>query len=413
LIDSDFSPHQKHRHPGEGRGEASDCKRLFERPTRHNVKPSPAPAFAGVTKKRVLEWTLAFSLTSLLSLPAQADILVGVAGPMAGQNAVFGKQMQVGVEAAIAAVNASGGINGEPLRAVIADDACDTRRAFDVSQDLARQDVRVVIGHYCSGAMIAATKTYLEAGILALTPAATLPAVTEQQAWNVLRLASRDDAQADAAATRILTDDPTAKVAIVGDGQSLMRSLVQRLKGKLSAGVELTLKPGATELAETVTAISASGATVVYLALSASDAGNLAKALREANVAARFYGPDLLLNDVYQDRAGDAAEGTRVTFATDPLTLANRFRVSQALPDGASTEGATLPAFAAVEVFAAAAKGSDVNNGRAMADWLKGGSKVSTIIGDVQFDGRGDIAVQHFTWYRWSGGQFAEDPQQQ
>ena len=115
---------------------------------------------------------------------------------------------------------------------------------------------------------------------------------------------------------------------------------------------------------------------MVYLALSASDAGNLAKALREANVAARFYGPDLLLNDVYQDRAGDAAEGTRVTFATDPLTLANRFRVSQALPDGASTEGATLPAFAAVEVFAAAAKGSDVNNGRAMADWLKGGSSL-------------------------------------
>lgn len=349
----------------------------------------------------------------LSATAARADILVGVAGPMAGQNGVFGKQMQVGVEAAIATINAGGGINGEPLRAVIADDACDTRRAFDVSRDLARQDVRVVIGHFCSGAMIAATKTYLEAGILTITPAATLPAVTEQQAWNVLRLASRDDAQADAAAARILADDVAAKVAIVGDGQSLMRSLVQRLKGKLSAGIELTLKPGSTDFAETISAISTAGSTVVYLALSATDAGNLAKALREANVAARFYGPDLLLNDVFQERAGEAAEGSRVTFATDPLTLANRFRVSQSLPEGASAEGATLPAFAAVEVFAAAARGSDVNNGRAMADWLKGGSKVSTIIGEVQFDGRGDLAQQHFTWYRWSGGQFAEDPQQQ
>ena len=136
--------------------------------------------------------------------PAFADILVGVAGPMGGQNGVFGKQMQAGVDAAITVVNAGGGINGEPLRSVTVDDACDTRRAFDVSQDLARQDVRVVIGHFCSGATIAAAKTYLEAGILAITPSATLPGVTDQQNWNVVRLASRDDAQADIAAERIL-----------------------------------------------------------------------------------------------------------------------------------------------------------------------------------------------------------------
>ena len=154
------------------------------------------------------------------SSPAFADILVGVAGPMGGQNGVFGKQMQAGVDAAITVVNAGGGINGEPLRSVTVDDACDTRRAFDVSQDLARQDVRVVIGHFCSGATIAAAKTYLEAGILAITPSATLPGVTDQQNWNVVRLASRDDAQADIAAERILKDDNAAKVAIVSDGNA-------------------------------------------------------------------------------------------------------------------------------------------------------------------------------------------------
>ena len=349
----------------------------------------------------------------LVATPACAEILVGIAGPMAGQNAVFGKQMQVGAEAAIAVVNAAGGINGEQLRAVVADDGCDTRRAFDVSQDLARQDVRVVIGHFCSGATIAATKTYLEAGILAITPSATLPVVTEQQAWNVLRLTSRDDAQADAAAQRILADDPQAKVAIVGDGQSLMRGLVQRLKSRISSGSEHTVKSGATDFEPVIAAIKAAGSTVVYLALAAGDAGNLAKALREANVAARFYGPDLLLNDVYWDRAKEAAEGTRVTFAADPVSLANRFRVAQSLPAADNVEGATLPAYAAVEAFAAAAKATDVNNGRAMADWLKGGSAVSTILGEIHFDSRGDLTEQRFTWYRWSAGQFAADPQQQ
>jgi branched-chain amino acid transport system substrate-binding protein len=171
-----------------------------------------------------LRFILSLLASVALASPALADIQRGRRRAHGGQNGVFGKQMQVGVTAAITAINAAGGINGEPLRAIVEDDGCDTRRAFDVAQNLARQDVRVVIGHFCSGAMIAASKTYLEAGILAITPAATLPAVTDQQGWNVLRLASRDDAQADIAAQRMLAEDAAARVAIISDGQPVMRS---------------------------------------------------------------------------------------------------------------------------------------------------------------------------------------------
>ena len=88
----------------------------------------------------------------------------------------------------------------------------------------------------------------------------------------------------------------------------------------------------------------------------------------------RFYGPDLLLNEVYWQQAGDAGEGTRVTFAIDPADPRQQASAStQVLAGEAGTEGATLPSFAAVEVFAAAAKAARVNNGRAMADWIKGG----------------------------------------
>jgi branched-chain amino acid transport system substrate-binding protein len=330
---------------------------------------------------------------------------------MGGPNAVFGEQMKRGVEAAITAVNAAGGINGETLRAVAEDDGCDTRKAFDVSKDLARQDVRVVIGHFCSGAMIAATRTYLEAGIVAMTPAATMPAVTEQpQAWNVIRLANRDDAQADAAVKRINADNAGAHIAIIGDGQSLLRGLVDRLKSQAAASDLYEVKPGTTDFADLVGKVTASGATAVYFALSATDAGNLAKALRDGGFSANFYGPDLLLNDVYWDKAGAAGEGTRVTFSTDPLARASAFKVTSAIPGDAPAEGATLPSFAAVEAFAAAAKATDVNNSHAIADRLKSGAKVPTILGDLQFDSKGDLTEQHFTWYRWSNGQFAEDP---
>ena len=158
-----------------------------------------------------------------------------------------------------------------------------------------------------------------------------------------------------------------------------MRGLVERLKNRLSNGIEQVIKPGSSSFADVLTAVKSAGGTVVYLALSASDAGNLAKALREDNVAARFYGPDLLLNEVYRQRAGDAGEGTRVTFAIDPLSSPTVSACARSCRCGRRRRCHPALSIAAVEVFAAAAKGSDVNNGRAMADWMKGGSPSPTI----------------------------------
>ena len=77
-----------------------------------------------------------------------------------------------------------------------------------------------------------------------------------------------------------------------------------------------------------------------------------------------------------------------------------------------AVDGATLTAFAAVEAFIAASNASGVNNGRAMADWLKAGNTIDSIIGTIRFDAKGDVSPQRFTWYRWTNGQYERDPQQ-
>src|SRR4051812_49653857 len=61
---------------------------------------------------------------------ARADILIATAGPMSvtpmtGQYAMFGEELQRGAEMAVQDVNARGGVNGEPLKLLVADDACD------------------------------------------------------------------------------------------------------------------------------------------------------------------------------------------------------------------------------------------------------------------------------------------------
>src|SRR3954464_7783149 len=96
-------------------------------------------------------------------LGARADVLIGVAGPMTGANAWPGEQMQRGAELAVADINAAGGVRGEEVQLVTADDFCDPDQAIAAAQQLVSQGVTFVAGHYCSGATIPASKIYEDA----------------------------------------------------------------------------------------------------------------------------------------------------------------------------------------------------------------------------------------------------------
>jgi branched-chain amino acid transport system substrate-binding protein len=142
-------------------------------------------------------------LSSCALSSAHADINIGIAGPLSGQNAGFGEELRTGVSAAIAEINRLGGINGENLALIAGDDNCDAKRATDVARDFRTKDVRLVVGHFCSSATLAAAPIYTEGGILVITPSATAPDITMKNLWNVFRLTGRDDMQADIAAQRI------------------------------------------------------------------------------------------------------------------------------------------------------------------------------------------------------------------
>ena len=70
------------------------------------------------------------------NLSARADILIGVAGPMTGTDAWPGEQMQRGAELAVADINAAGGVLGQQVRLIPADDSCDPEQAVAAAQKL-------------------------------------------------------------------------------------------------------------------------------------------------------------------------------------------------------------------------------------------------------------------------------------
>jgi branched-chain amino acid transport system substrate-binding protein len=344
--------------------------------------------------------TLLVSLS--LSLPAQAEILIGVAGPLTGPNTSFGNELRVGANAAVAAVNAAGGINGETLAVVEGDDGCDAKRAVDVAKTFVSRDVRMVVGHFCSSASLAAAATYNAAGVLMFNPSVTTPDLTSKNLWNVFRLTGRDDAQGEIAATRIKATGQASAVYIITDGQADSASLTKRFLTTIPDSKVINVKAGSVKLPEEPGLIVASA---VYLALQAPDAADAAKALRTLNPTAKFYGPDFLQSENFSTRGEAAANGTRVSFLQDNLSKSNISKLTT-LPQ---TDGATLAAYAAVEVFVAAAKARSVNDTRAMASFLTSGGETATIIGPLRFNASGDLQQQPYVWYTWTNGVLAPE----
>src|ERR1700759_5765453 len=101
-------------------------------------------------------------VAGLLSLPAAAQVQIGVAGPLTGSNAAAGDQMKTGAIQAVADLNKAGGVLGKQVQLTVSDDACDPKQAVSVANQMVEKKVVLVAGHYCSCWSIPACYVYLE-----------------------------------------------------------------------------------------------------------------------------------------------------------------------------------------------------------------------------------------------------------
>ena len=353
----------------------------------------------------------------LSATPARADILIGAAAPLSGNNAALGEQLRRGVQAAVDDINATGGIKGEKLAVQFADDGCDPRKAIDVATGFVSAGVKAVIGHYCSGASIPASKVYEKAGILQISPASTNPKFTDEGGWNVVRLVPRDDAQAAAAAALVLDKFAGQKVAVISDQAPAFTALAATFAAALqqkgvTPALQQGFKAGVKDFSPLAKQVVDAGAGVVYLAASYVEGGLIAQALRAAGSGAQIVSGDSLVTEDYGNQAKGAASGTLSSFTYDarkfPIAqgLVQRFRDKDQNP-----EGFTLYAYAAVQALAAAAEATGTLDDTRLAEWLRGGNRFDTVVGPVSFDAKGDLANPSIAWFKWVDGRYVEvDP---
>jgi branched-chain amino acid transport system substrate-binding protein len=361
----------------------------------------------------------ALAILALIAMaaPVRAEILIGAAAPLSGSNAALGEQLRRGVQMAVDDINATGGIRGERLAIKFVDDGCEPRKAVEVATGFVADKVRAVIGHYCSGASIPASKVYEKAGIVQISPASTNPKFTDEGGWNVIRLVPRDDAQAAAAAELVLAKFQGRKIAIVNDQSPAFAALAQHFretlqqKGVTPAAVE-SFKAGTKEFDELVQRLITAEAGVVYFAGTYVESGTIARALRAKGSQAQFVSGDSLVTEDYLNQAKDAAEGTLMTFTFDPRNFPTARPVIERMRAAEqNAEGFTLYAYAAVQALVAAAEATGSLESARLAEWLRGGNRFDTVVGPVAFDMKGDLKEPKTAWFRWIGGRYVEiDP---
>ncbi len=344
---------------------------------------------------------------------AHADVTIATAGPMTGQNAVFGEQMKRGAEMAVKDINAKGGLNGEKLVLQIGDDACDPKQAVAVANQLANQGVKFVAGHFCSSSSIPASQVYNEEEILQITPASTNPKLTEQGFDNVFRTCGRDDVQGVFAGNYVVDNKLGDKVAIVHDNSQYGKGIADEFKKQLNArGVQEAMyeaiNAGDKDFSALVTKAKDAGIQVLYLGLYHTEAGLITRQAREQGLGATIVSEDALATTQYWDITGAHGEGTLITFPPDPRKLATAAAVVKEFEaEGYSPEGYTLYTYAAIQAFVAAVTKAGSTEADEVAEQLHGGT-FETVLGPITFNDKGDITDPKYVMYRWNNGQYNE-----
>lgn len=337
---------------------------------------------------------------------AQAEIKVGIVGPLSGSSLTAGEQQEIGAKTAIDHINARGGLFGEEIIAISVDDACEPRQAKAVARQLVNERVIFVAGHLCSGCSLVASEIYEEAGIIMISPASTNPKVTDEGGPNVFRVIGRDDQQGNIAGDYLADNFSNANIAIIHDGEAYGLGLAEYTKRQLN-------KRGVTEVffdtyardqkdyQSLVDKLINNNIDVLYAGGYEADVGIIIRQAKKALPDLRLFSGDALSSPDFLSYAGEAGEGTYFTFGPDMRLNPEAEDVVAAIREEQAyePEGYTLYGYGAVQAWAQAVEHARSFEPDAVINALRNGS-FHTVLGTIGFDERGDVTgISAFVWY--------------
>jgi branched-chain amino acid transport system substrate-binding protein len=361
-------------------------------------------------RRRLLRLLIAALLLGA-SGKAAAEIEIGFANPLTGSYALTGARNRIAVEMAVNALNHNGGVLGEKISLVAADDACGLHQSFEAARKLVTAGVRVVIGHFCSHSSLLAAGIYETADVLMISPSSTHPRLTEEGRQNVFRLTGRDDHQGALAGDFLAARWSGDEIAILHDGSTYGEGLASEARKQLrSRGVEEAIyaiyRPNEQDYGALAARLQTAGIAALYIGGYGPDAARILRAVRARGSGLQLVSGDALGMDEFWTIAGPAGMGAVFSSDRNPATRPEAAEVLAGFrARGLSPHAGGLSSYAAVQVWAQAVERAGTVELRAVAKMLRRG-RFDTVLGPVAFDSKGDLEDGAWQWQVWTDGSY-------
>ena len=363
----------------------------------------------------------ALAITACGSSPSSGatggTIKIGVTGPFSGNYAAPGIDILNAAKVMATTLNKSGGINGQKVEIVGADDQCDAQVGVQAAQNLISQKVVALVGGYCSGASIPESDLVHRQGDLPfITVASSNPKFTEQGYDNTFRVILRDDFAGTVDADFMNAVLKSKKIAIMHDNSTYAKALAEFGRTEaMKNGATVTyfdaITPGQKDYTSALTRVASTNPDAFYFTGYYPEAGALVKEYRDLGLDSKFkfmvgsgeYDP------AYVTAGGPAADGSTVTFPVGPDTAAgtdfNTFKSDYKTATGADLATYSIYEHDAIMMLKLAIEKANSNKASSINAALHQVS-YNGITGNVKFDTKGDRAQFAMVGFKIVGGKF-------
>lgn len=233
-----------------------------------------------------------------------------------------GLNIRHGAEIAIDDLNGAGGLEGFMFELVAEDGACDGTQGTNVGNKFAADETIVAVtGGTCSGETFGLVPILQEARIPFVSPSATNPDITSPDCDVCNRVALSDALQGATDADFVMSDLGFTKVAVVHDNSDYGKGLAEIFQSNVTdMGGEVSsfegVQVGDTDFRAMLARVGADGPQAVFFGGYSTEAGLIAQQMTETPglEETAFMSVDGAYTQQYLEAAGDAAEGTYVSF---------------------------------------------------------------------------------------------------
>jgi len=370
---------------------------------------------AGLSVTLLLVFSFFFMLPAGAGLAADT-INLGIAGAHSGDLASYGLPSVKAAELVVKDINAKGGILGKKVELLIEDDACKPEMAINTATKLISRKADIIMGHICSGATKAAIGIYKDAKLIAISPSATNPELTQSGQYpNFFRTIASDDAQAKLEVDFAVNRLKIKKIAVLHDKGDYGKGLAEFAKKFIEAGKKAQVvlfegvTPGAVDYSAIVQKIKQSGAEAVIYGGYHPEASSIVSQMRKKNMKILFISDDGVKDITFIKVAGKYAEGVYATGPKDtsknPLAIAATEAHKKAY--GSDPGAFFLNAYAATQAILNAIQKAKSTEYASVIHALHT-YPVDTPLGKIKFDERGDAIGVGFAMYQVKNGVYVE-----